>query len=230
VTDLVALTDSLVNQPSLRPPALILLAEVVVLGLAERQVSPRLAVHRWLGTLLILPGTVIHELAHALAVLVLGGRIDRFVPFWPIRQADGTVLFGQVLFHGFDDPLRRALVALAPLLLVPPALSGLTLLTLGTLAPAEILTALGQAPLPVALVWSSAMLLLSRGAFPSIGDPIGLVGALLVLILGLGLLLGTAALAGPIGVLALLNLLASIFALPALMALVTLLAALIGLL
>jgi hypothetical protein len=162
---------------SLRVPALLLAAEVLVLGLAERRATARLMRAGWVGRLLILPGTVLHEMAHAIAVVLCGGRIRRFVPFWPQAQPDGSTLFGYVQYEGAGDPLRRSLIAIAPLLLVPAALTGLTLLLLGTLEPSEVPAAFLAAGPPLAAGWALLVTVGTRGAFPSAGDRVGLLGA-----------------------------------------------------
>ncbi|MCA1838420.1 MAG: hypothetical protein LC674_06620, partial [Actinobacteria bacterium] len=46
--------------------------------------------------LLILPGVVLHEVAHYLACLLTGTRVLRFVPFSPQRSASGRLMLGYV--------------------------------------------------------------------------------------------------------------------------------------
>lgn len=58
---------------------------------------------------LILPGTVVHELSHYLACLLTGVRVQDVALFSP--QQDGAV--GWVV-HDKADPLRRNIIALAP--------------------------------------------------------------------------------------------------------------------
>jgi hypothetical protein len=61
--------------------------------------------------LLVFPGTVVHELSHYLACLLLGVRVHEVRLFAP--QANGVL--GWVA-HERPDPLRRVLIALAPFL------------------------------------------------------------------------------------------------------------------
>lgn len=61
--------------------------------------------------LLILPGTIIHELSHYLACLATGVRVRQMRLFSP--HTDGVV--GWVV-HDRADPLRRNIIALAPFL------------------------------------------------------------------------------------------------------------------
>lgn len=81
----------------------------------------------WLLSLLALPGTFCHELAHWLVGLVLGARPGRF-SLWPRRVPGGFVL-GSVSFRNLRW-YNAFFVGIAPLGLLPAAW-GLFLLRLG---------------------------------------------------------------------------------------------------
>ena len=128
-----------------------------------------LAPWRPLSYPLLLPGTVLHELAHAAAALALGLGIEELVLFKPTTRPDGSVEFGWVTprrtAHG-----RGAIMAIAPLLLVPPVLLAISLVAVN---------------LPSALWGASVALWLavglgSLGAFPSPGDHVSLRGGLAI--------------------------------------------------
>lgn len=153
---------------------------------------PRPLVYLW-----AMPGTVLHELAHALACLCLGVALGRIELFRPRRHPDGGVTLGQVE-HAHADPLRLALVAIAPFIFVPVLLIGLACLLFGNGVLSD--------PLGVFLdgaIWKQALfayVLISSGAaaFPSPGDhipPLGFVMLILILI-GLAGALGPERLGG----------------------------------
>lgn len=148
---------------------------------------------------LIMPGTVLHELAHALTALLLGCRIVEFRPFWPERTEDGGWTFGRVSWAG-GDPIRATLIGLAPLLLVPPLLSGVLLLVLGP----DPLAALLAGPPERSAAALAFLALGGRAAAPSAGDPVNPIVAALLLVLAA---LGLGALGGQLGAGALLGLL-----------------------
>lgn len=147
---------------------------------------PRPLIYAW-----ALPGTALHELAHALACLCLGVPVGRVEIFRPRRHPDGAVTLGQVE-HAETDPLRLALVAIAPLLFVPLLLIGIAVLLFGKGVLAD--------PIGVFLggrLWAQvlfAYVLLSSGgaAFPSPGDHIPLFGFLMLI----GILIALAAALG----------------------------------
>jgi hypothetical protein len=217
------LAGLLAGEPSLPPLLLALLAEAAVLGLAERRVTPRLAARRILGPLLVMPGTVLHEIAHAAAVLLLGGRITGMSLFRVERQPDGSVVFGHVAFTGLRDPLRRSLVSVAPLLLLPPLLAGAGIALLHAASLPEALSALAAAPPATAAAWLAAALLCSRGAFPSSGDSVGAIGGACLVLLAAALAAAVTLALGPGALATGLSSLAALFA-PAALAAAVLLA------
>jgi hypothetical protein len=145
-----------------------------------------------LAYLLAAPATAIHEMAHYLACLLLRVPTGRVELFHPRRQPDGSWILGSVV-HARSDPLRGALVAVAPLLLVPPLFIALSLLLLGSdfslEAPGGIWSALRSAPLWAESLWLYLSLAVGQAAFPSSGDRIGAAGAGALLLLAA--LLGT---------------------------------------
>ena len=68
--------------------------------------------------LLVLPGVILHEIAHYLACLLTGTRVLRFVPFLPQRSASGRLVLGYVWHERRSFPIR-AIIGLAPILLNP---------------------------------------------------------------------------------------------------------------
>lgn len=193
------------------PRTLVALSLVVVLEAAALFIGQRrlfwLAVDatgsRLIGYLLVLPGTVLHESAHYLACVLLGvpvgrqlrtrdGRRARVRLFFPTRDpATGAVMLGSVP-HARTDPVRGALIAIAPLLLVPALLAAIALAFAGTSDLAQLLHLLAQLA-----GWKLALLAYvafscAQAAFPSAGDHIGSLGLLAlgaVLALTIGLLL-----------------------------------------
>ena len=68
----------------------------------------------WLYYLLLAPGTVVHELCHAVASLVLLVPVREVHLFRLRNEPDGTVQLGEVV-HDTADPVRNFLIAVAPL-------------------------------------------------------------------------------------------------------------------
>jgi hypothetical protein len=168
-------------------PALggLLFVELLVLWAAQRRLAGAfIQAARWpiLWMPLVAPGTVLHECAHAAMALVLRVRIHKFQPFRPERQPDGGYRFGYVRLASVD-PLRNALVAIAPLFLVPGMLAAFNLWTFGSPFPHP------REVLELSPGWLAAWVILvglgSRAAFPSPGDQVGVIGGgLLLLALG----------------------------------------------
>jgi hypothetical protein len=177
---------------TLVPFALLLVAEAVALFLGQRRLF-WLAVDatgsRLLGYVLAMPGTVLHESAHYVACVILrvpagarlrtrDGRRARVRLFYPQRDPySGSVTLGMVP-HAATDPLRGALIAVAPLLLVPPLLLAIALGLAGTSDPAQL-----RHLLPHLAIWKLVLLgyvafSCGQAAFPSRGDHIGMLGGL----------------------------------------------------
>lgn len=69
----------------------------------------------WLYYLLLAPGTIVHELCHTVASLVLLVPVREVHLFRLRHEPDGTVQLGEVV-HADADPVRNFLIAVAPLL------------------------------------------------------------------------------------------------------------------
>lgn len=181
-------------------PALLL--ELLLLYTGGKRLSSRLltwtlaagGVKRFLGWCLLMPGTAVHELSHALFAVILGGRIHSFVPFRPVAMEDGSVQLGYVEHSNVrGGPIGGAIVGMAPLIGVPLSIWGLGLLMLPVSGqPIELLQWVIQNPLSLGPLWILISLPLSLGALPSPSDhrdlPVG--GLLLAAILTVLFLLG----------------------------------------
>jgi hypothetical protein len=183
---------SATTMTTLVPFALVLVAEAVALCIGQRRLF-WLAVDatgsRLLGYLLAMPGTVLHESAHYLACRVLrvpvgrqvrtrDGRRARVRLFYPQRDRDsGSVTLGSVP-HAAAGPIRGALIAVAPLLILPPLLVAIALACAGTTDPSQL-----RQLLPRLAAWKLVLLAYlafscGQAAFPSSGDHIGKLGGL----------------------------------------------------
>jgi hypothetical protein len=162
----------------------ILLVECYLLYHGQRNIFGRImqSVGKLPAYLLAAPGTILHELSHLLLCIVLGVQTGRVRLFQPVTNEDGSITLGYVE-HEKADPLRGALVAIAPLLLVPPLLIGsLCLIFWGNIFsdPVALLKSASwwQILLGGYLIISSA-----QGAFPSPGDHIGILGAIALILI-----------------------------------------------
>lgn len=170
--------------------AALLLSEGVALFYGQRRIfwaTAHATSSRVLAYALAAPGTILHESAHYLAALVLGvpagdrvlvagGKRGRVSFFFPKRGEDGSVTLGSVPVAA-TDPLRGALIAIAPVLLVPPLFAGLTALLLGSAIPANLWSNFTHAQLWEEVLWLYLAFSCAQAAFPSVGDHIGVGGA-----------------------------------------------------
>jgi hypothetical protein len=68
----------------------------------------------WLLSLLILPGTIIHEISHFLSATIL--RVPAYdLSIIPRIEKDGNIKAGELII-GDTDPIRRTIIGLAPML------------------------------------------------------------------------------------------------------------------
>jgi hypothetical protein len=182
----------------------LLLVELIALFYGQRRLfwaSAHLTSSRVIAYALAAPGTILHESAHYLAALLLGvpagdrvlvaGKRGRVSFFFPKTGEDGSVTLGSVPVAA-TDPLRGALISIAPALLVPPLFAGLTAILLGSAVPGNLLSAFVHAPIWAEAVWLYLAFSCAQAAFPSVGDHIGvlggaaLVGLAGVIVVGLG--------------------------------------------
>ncbi|MEV4418881.1 hypothetical protein AB0L40_02760 [Patulibacter sp. NPDC049589] len=164
-----------------------------LVGGAARGGRPR----RWVTWALLAPGVALHEASHALAATALLGRVTSFVPFAPRPTPDGGVLLGEVRWRPsrlpvLGGPVGRAVVGLAPLIVVPAVVYGAGCALVPGVAvgdaPRELLRALAERPVGVgAVVWALVALSASIGLLPSKVDHQDLPKALLVLAVAAGL-------------------------------------------
>ncbi len=164
----------------------------------------------YLYSLIFLPGVALHETSHWAAAKLLGVRTHAF-SLLPRRQ--GTkVHFGYVETQA-TDPIRAALIGLAPLII---GASLMTFLALDYLGLRPLLEGIAVAPLdalqhgweritatPDLLLWLYLVFAISNTMLPSAADrsawlpALGLAGALTVGALALGVAEATAEFAMP---------------------------------
>jgi hypothetical protein len=161
--------------------AAVLLIEVLVIYTVGRPLLSSMVgwalsagtLKRWATWLLLAPGVTLHESAHALVALGLGGQVDRFVPFWPHREPDG-VRFGYVIHGGaIGGPLGGAAVGMAPLWMVPllTYLAGMLLIPGHGSDPAGLLSAaVTHLASPLTWLWFWLTLSSCIGLLPSPTD------------------------------------------------------------
>lgn len=139
---------------------------------------------------LLLPGTLVHELSHLLAARVLGVKTGK-LSLRPKMQGRGAVQFGAVQL-GRTDALRESLIGLAPLLVG----SGLILALTSSRLKVDPLQILSLRRLPTYLakvrqsqdagLWIYLLMAISNAMLPSASDrrawrPIGIyLGAIFV--------------------------------------------------
>lgn len=119
---------------------------------------------------LYLPGTIIHEMSHVLvagALLVHSGEIE----FLPQIREDGVKLGSAEI--GVTDPLRRALIGLAPVILG-------SALILGLLAYLNHLITLNQASIWAYLIIFILIFELANTMFSSKKDLEGTLGVIII--------------------------------------------------
>jgi hypothetical protein len=150
---------------ALSPGLLVVLitVEVLLIGWGERYVNGTIysrAPWRPLSYPFLLPGTVLHELAHACAAWALGLGVAKVViSLRPTTDPDGHAVMGWVVPRR-SAPGRDAIMCVAPVILVPPVLLAVTLVALNL--PSDWSGA--------SLAWLVVVGLGSLGAFPSSND------------------------------------------------------------
>jgi hypothetical protein len=167
------------------PSNLLLVALAVAAVTAAERVVPAALLEllpRPIAYLLLAPGTIAHEMAHAVGAALTGQRVVRLRPFAPRRLPDGSTALGSMEFIA-GNPAARSFAAIAPLLFVP-------LLIAAIVASAAVALGLPPSvdPLRVAAVMPAAgaaaflllLAMVARGAAPSRGDRIGVMGGALL--------------------------------------------------
>jgi hypothetical protein len=129
-------------------------------------------------SLLMLPGVILHEGSHWVAATMLGVRAGRFSVV-PERLPDGTLRLGYVETE-HADPLREALIGVAPLLLGAAAIIFIGYSRLGVAPMGEALArgdllaagaALGEMTrLPNFWLWLYLIFTISNSMLPSASD------------------------------------------------------------
>jgi hypothetical protein len=168
------------------------------------------------------PGTALHELSHFIMCVILrvpvADQVGKKTEFFrPRRNDDGSMTLGQV-FHGKTDPLRGALIAIAPALLVPPLLLGIGVVLLGTGNVTHIPHAFTHAPMWADVVFVYVVLSAGSAAFPSVGDHVGWDGAAYLLALVAAVCVATISMSGSMALLRELAWAGSLLLLPAISA------------
>jgi hypothetical protein len=165
-----------------------LVALMALSHLLSRALS-RVVRRDWLFYLLLAPGTLVHELSHAVASLVLLVPVREAHLFRLRHQPDGTVQLGEVV-HDDADPVRNFLIAVAPLLCASLLIYGLSVWLLPENESWEMLLRSGWTYLFLASVFLVALgLSPSRQdlkalrAFLAVALALGLVGFVVVLVL-----------------------------------------------
>jgi hypothetical protein len=196
----------------------LLAAELLLLRHGQRRLFWRLGGGgklRGLAYLAVMPGTVLHESSHWLACRMLAVPVGRTRLFRPRRQPDGSVVLGGVS-HARTGPLRRALISVAPLVLVPGGLAAVSVILLGPHVLAHMPRELSAVPPWRLALWGWCSLSCAQAAFPSSGDRVGLLGGVLIAVVLVIVLVSLDALGGPPAVRAALAAAAALLAVPAL--------------
>ncbi len=101
------------------------LCGLMVLSHLLSRVLSRVVRRDWLFYLLLAPGTILHELCHALACVITLTPIHEVHLFRLRHKPDGTVQLGEVV-HANADPIRNFIIAMAPLFVASGLIYGLS--------------------------------------------------------------------------------------------------------
>ncbi len=196
----------------------LLAAELLLLRHGQRRLFWRLGGGgklRGVAYLAVMPGTIMHESSHWLACRLLAVPVGRTRLFRPRRYPDGSVGLGAVS-HARTGPLRRSLISVAPLVLVPAGLAGASAVLLGPHVLAHPPRGLSTVPLWRLGLWGWCSVSCAQAAFPSSGDRFGVLGGVLLMALLAIVLVSLGALGGPATLRTVLVAAAALLALPAL--------------
>lgn len=164
--------------------AIAIIPELFILRLGQRRLfwdTERVLPHRWITYLVAMPGTAAHELSHAAMAIMLRVPVGKIVLFRPVRDPKTNSITLGYVETAQTDPLRGALVSIAPVIIIPLMLVGISFLTLGTLNPLDI--DWSAVPIWRLAIWLLCGATFSMAAFPSIGDHIGILGGISLLVL-----------------------------------------------
>lgn len=205
-------------KPGLLPLwAAVVVCECVLLFLGQRRLfwlAEEATGSRRFAYFLAAPGTALHEASHAIACYALGVRVGKINFFRPSEDGDsGQITLGYVQ-HAESDPLRGALIAIAPVLLVPPLLVLAAVVLLGGLSLSYLEHALSSLAIWRLVLYGYIALSAGQAAFPSPGDHVGVVGGIMLGLLAAGLVWATGS-ANPEALARLLSQIAAILAVPA---------------
>jgi hypothetical protein len=110
----------------------------------------------WLYYVILAPGTLVHELCHAVASLVLLVPVREVHPFRLRHEPDGTVQLGEVV-HADAGPVRNFLIGVAPLFGAAGIIYGLSVLLLPKGASWDMLLRSGWTYLFLVIVFFIAL-------------------------------------------------------------------------
>jgi hypothetical protein len=161
----------------------VILAEAGVLFLGQRFVfGAAYNKSKLLTYFLVAPGTALHELSHWIMCIALRVPAEAPVLFKPETNEDGSMTLGYVN-HAETDPFRGALVAIAPVLLVPLLLLFIFIMLFGTGVLKDPIAVIEAAAIWKIVLAAYITLSAGTGAFPSPGDHIGFIGGLMLIAL-----------------------------------------------
>lgn len=166
------------------PLTIIIVLQAFILYLGQRYIfAAAYNKSKFLTYLLVAPGTALHELAHWFMCIILRVPAELPVLFKPQKNEDGSMTLGYVN-HAQSDPLRGALVAIAPVIFVPLLLLGVFIILFSGALINDPFEAVSQAAVWKIVLAAYLTLSAGTGAFPSPGDHIGFIGGVLLVALG----------------------------------------------
>jgi hypothetical protein len=137
-------------------------------------------------TIILLPGTIIHELAHLFTAEVLGVRTGKLTLIPEAAQIHESEVQAGSVQIAQTDPLRRTIVGVAPLIvgiIGITVVSSLILPSLPLETPDRAIRTLLNIPLPQLILGTYLILIISATMTPSNRDLEGAFGVALVVLL-----------------------------------------------
>lgn len=136
-------------------------------------------VAQWIFWLILLPGTILHEMSHWLIAKLLLVKIHNF-SLWPKVRSDGWMEMGSIQMDGKIDPFRHSLIGLAPLIFGTLAILfiGQVMLAIEHVAVVfysgnlnqMVQTILDMGVVPATWLWLYLIFAISNAMFPSVSD------------------------------------------------------------